>query len=59
MEEEVKARIFEPLFTTKELGSGLGLAVAHQIITEMGGCIQVTSAPAKGARFDIFLPQPQ
>jgi signal transduction histidine kinase len=58
MNEEVKARIFEPLFTTKERGSGLGLAVVKQIVEGFGGSISVTSAPGKGTRFDVWLTAP-
>jgi PAS domain S-box-containing protein len=56
MSEAVKSRIFEPLFTTKQRGSGLGLAVVKQIVEGFGGCIRVTSAPGKGTRFDVWLP---
>ena len=53
---ELHARIFEPLFTTKERGSGLGLAVVKQLVEGFGGYIQVESAPGQGARFDVWLP---
>ena len=56
MTAAVKARIFEPLFTTKERGSGLGLAVVKQIVEGFGGSIRVTSTPEKGTRFDVWLP---
>ncbi|HYV39037.1 MAG TPA: PAS domain S-box protein [Gemmataceae bacterium] len=56
MDDTVQARIFEPLFTTKERGSGLGLAVVKQIVEGFGGCIRVDSAPGKGTRFDVWLP---
>jgi signal transduction histidine kinase len=54
---EIKPRIFDPLFTTKlrGRGSGLGLAVAHQIIHEHGGTITVESEPGKGAEFQLRL----
>jgi PAS domain S-box-containing protein len=55
MDEAVKARIFEALFTTKQRGSGLGLAVVKQIVEGFGGCIHVTSAPGQGARFEVWL----
>jgi len=56
MDAKVKKRIFEPLFTTKEGGSGLGLAVVKQIVEGFGGCIRLSSTPGKGTRFDVWLP---
>ncbi|OKH56375.1 serine/threonine protein kinase [Calothrix sp. HK-06] len=59
MTEEVKAQIFEHLFTTKPVGkgTGLGLAIARQIIVDKhGGSIQVNSSPQQGAEFVIQLP---
>jgi two-component system cell cycle sensor histidine kinase/response regulator CckA len=49
-------RIFEPYFTTKHAGSGLGLATSHSIIHQHGGCIRVDSQLGKGAMFIIYLP---
>ena len=48
--------IFEPLFTTKRSGTGLGLAVAQQIVVRNGGTIGVESAVGEGTRFTIDLP---
>lgn len=57
MMEEIRSRIFEPLFTTKTgSGSGMGLSVALGIIQEHEGTISVSSEWRKGTRFDITLP---
>jgi PAS domain S-box-containing protein len=49
-------RIFDPYFTTKKDGSGLGLATAYSIIKHHGGSISVESEPKKGTTFQIFMP---
>ena len=49
-------KIFEPIYTTKTRGTGLGLGVSHNIITSHGGRLTVTSAPGKGSTFTIWLP---
>lgn len=59
MPDEVEARIFEHLFTTKAVGkgTGLGLAIAQQIVTDVhGGSIEVRSAVGEGSCFVIRLP---
>ncbi len=56
IEEDVRARLFDPFFSTKEGGTGLGLALTHQIIKDHGGDIQVTSPPGAGATFVVRLP---
>lgn len=56
MDERVLARIFDPFFSTKEHGHGLGLAVVQQIVHGFGGRIEVTSRPGQGTRFDVWLP---
>lgn len=56
MPPEVLARIFEPFYTTKERGTGLGLAYARRVIAEHGGTIRCESAPGRGTTFTIRLP---
>ncbi|MDR2398483.1 MAG: PAS domain-containing sensor histidine kinase, partial [Spirochaetaceae bacterium] len=53
------SKIFEPYFTTKETGSGLGLTLAFKIIREHQGEITVKSKPGEGTCFSIALPIPQ
>lgn len=50
------ARIFDPYFTTKKRGSGLGLAVVYSIVEKHGGTIDVTSSANAGSRFMVYLP---
>jgi PAS domain S-box-containing protein len=54
--EEAQKRIFDPYFTTKAGGNGLGLASVYSIITRHGGHISVMSVPNAGATFTLFLP---
>src|SRR5207253_4495821 len=57
MPETVRARIFEPFFSTKGAkGSGLGLAVAYSIISRRGGEISVESRVGEGTTFTLRLP---
>ncbi|MCR5725404.1 MAG: PAS domain S-box protein [Treponema sp.] len=59
MDEATQARIFEPYFTTKANGTGLGMAMVYKIIKEFSGDISVTSSPGDGTTFTITLPVPQ
>ena len=57
--ESLVSRIFDPFVTTKQKGTGLGLATCHTIITEHGGRIDVESAPGKGTKMVVSLPPPR
>ena len=61
MDKATIDRIFDPYFTTKEMGkgTGLGLAVAHGIVAKCGGGIEAESSPGKGSLFNIYLPVAQ
>lgn len=54
--KEFLGKIFDPYFTTKSTGTGLGLATAHSIITNHKGSIIVDSAVEKGTTFTLYLP---
>ena len=56
---ECKEQIFDPFFTTKDSGTGLGLFIAHQIVAEHGGYIDVESVVGKGTSFYVHLPYAQ
>jgi signal transduction histidine kinase len=56
MDAATQSQIFEPLFTTKKLGTGLGLMTVHRIVTEAGGAITVVSEPGCGTGIEIFFP---
>ena len=53
---DLRDRIFEPYFTTKEQGTGLGLALVRQAVDTHGGTIVVSETPGGGATFTVNLP---
>ncbi len=59
MDEKTLSRIFEPYYTTKANGTGLGMAMSYKIIKEFSGDIQVDSKKGEGCLFTITLPVPQ
>ncbi len=58
MTPDIKARVFDPFFTTREVGSGmgLGLSIVDRIIREHSGYITVDSTPSHGSCFTVYLP---
>jgi len=56
IEETTLEHLFEPFFTTRLAGTGLGLATVREIVREHGGAINVWSLPGVGSRFEVWLP---
>jgi nitrogen-specific signal transduction histidine kinase len=56
MRPETRAKVFEPFFSTKSMGRGIGLAVVDGIVRSLGGAIQLESEPGEGTTVRISLP---
>ncbi len=56
-DESVARRLFEPFFTTRLAGTGLGLATVHEIVRDHDGAMNVRSEPEHGSRFEAWLPE--
>jgi len=57
--EELQGKIFEPYFTTRDTGSGLGLTVVYKVVKEHGGDLHMDSRSGRGTTFRISIPVPQ
>jgi CheY-like chemotaxis protein/two-component sensor histidine kinase len=57
MDRDQKARAFDPFYTTKETGTGLGLSLVRDAVTALSGAISVDSAPGRGTQFRVDLPR--
>lgn len=56
MPPEVQARVFDPFFSTKRTGTGLGLPTVRRVVEEHGGTLTLESEPGKGSQFSLRLP---
>jgi PAS domain S-box-containing protein len=56
MSTETQAKVFDPFYSTKSAGRGLGLAVVQGIVRSIGGAIHLTSEPDRGTSFQVLLP---
>jgi two-component system sensor histidine kinase HydH len=58
LDAEEKERMFDPFYTTRKTGTGLGLAVVHQVVEQHGGRIEVESIVGRGTRVTLVFPSP-
>ena len=58
IDPDVRARVFDPYFTTRRDGTGLGLAIVKKIVLQHGGEIEVGARPGGGALFTLAFPLP-
>ena len=56
MDESTQERMFEPFFSSRLEGNGLGLATVREIVLQHNGAVRVQSAPGVGTRIEIWLP---
>ena len=56
MPQDVRERIFEPFYTTKDDGTGLGLCIAAQIMARHGGRLVLESSTERGTTFAVWIP---
>jgi signal transduction histidine kinase len=57
--QEIKSKLFTPMFTTKSKGQGFGLSVVKRVTESMNGTVAFESEPGKGTKFIVCLPQSQ
>ena len=55
---EVLPKVFDPLFSTKSFGTGLGLPMVKQVVEQHHGTVEITSTPGKGTKVIVRLPPP-
>lgn len=53
---DVLPRIFEPFYSTKDTGTGMGMAIVHSLVTMHGGRIEIATSP-QGTTFDVYVPK--
>jgi len=58
MDEQTRQKVFQPFFSTKRGGSGLGLSTAQRVVLAHGGTIKIESEPNQGTRFALSFPMP-
>ena len=57
--DTIISRVFDPFFTTKSDGAGLGLWIAHRVMTQHGGVLEIEESTARGTVFAVWIPTAQ